>query len=493
MGELADVVLDALPADTAFTSALQSIHLLPVSRWLLRQPAEALYACRPATVKRVLDQLVPVGSFFEASGGGFCGIGLVSNADLDIEAGFGVERTAGGARLDAHGAVGAGGDLATPGAQLTGARAAQVGFWAECGVAAGCAVEASWNFDVPTMLGRLPLDFVTHLGDLAAGEALVDLFELGTDLFELPAPDAISVTASAELGAEASGTTAAPPLGAGVPPAVVALLQVHLAAAGALSYRPQVGARDGAAFLAAECEIAARGELGGLAAGGSETARVEVELPLPGGEALTPEQALDAATRFTLEFRSRDARGDEGRESYTYDTLAGLLAGLASGGADREHPFRVGDLVRGRKRTLSNPTMVKDLLPWWPQGQALGGNFVFDQDVRVEVDIEIVVLETALTGRLLTCEATDEESCREAQRELSRQMLAETEGDRDVDFAEVAELRKAEVVVAIDSEAGLGARTPVGGLGGSGNSRMGRKADLADQIDGTDVERLLRA
>lgn len=493
MGEMASVVLDALPVETAFGQAVDNLHLPAVAGWLVAQPAKALYACKPTTVKRVLDQLVPVGAFFEFNGRGFCGIGLVAEAEFGIEAGFGVERTAGGARLDARGAVDIGEDIETPGLQLTGARGKQAGFWAECGVSAGCAVEASWNFDVPEMLSRLPLDFLSHLADLSAGEALLDLFEMSSNLLDLPAPDALTVTGQAEAAVGANGDSGAPLLATFVPPGLVELFGVHLSAVGAISYRPQVGARDGSAFLAVECGLAARGELGRSGEGFGETARIEVGFPLPGGEPLTAKEALDRALWFKLEFKSTDGRGEEGRESFIYDTLPGLLTGLSTLGYESEETFSVGDLVRGRKRKLDDPEAVKDLLPWWPKGRALGDHFFFDQELTVEVDLEIAVLETAVTGRLVTCDPTDEESCRDAQRVLSRQLLAETEPDLDVDFAEVAELRKAEVTVAIDTAIGAGGKVPGAGVGTDTQTRTGQKSDLVDQIDDFDVRRLLTA
>lgn len=493
MGEMASVVLDALPVDAAFTAAVQSFHLLPVSDWLLRQPAETLYACKPSTVKRVLDELVPVGAFFEAVGRGFAGLGVVAEADFGIEAGFGVERTAGGVRIDARGAADIGVDAEAPGLQVAGARGRHAGFWAECGVSAGCGVEASWNFDVPEMVGRLPLEFLSHLGDLSAGEALLDLFEMSDALLDLPAPDVLTVTGENEGALEADADNGAPMLATFVPPGLVELLRVHLSAAGALSFRPQAGARDGSAFLAVEFEVAGRGESGRLGGGFFETARMEVGFPLPAGEPLTAEDALERALWFELEFRSTDGRGDEGRECFTYDSLPGLLTGLSTMGDESEETFSVGDLVRGRKRKVDQPEAVRDLLPWWPQGRATGDHFVFDQALTVAVDVEIAVLETALTGRLVTCDPTDEEACRDTQRDLARQLLAETAPDLDADFAEVAELRKAEVTVSVDTAVGAGMRAPGASLGSGTETRMGRKADLVDRIDGLDVERLLRS
>jgi hypothetical protein len=165
LGDMAAVVLDALPLAEAAPLAIAHRARPWASRWLAAQAGPALFAAAGELASSAFDTLWPVG--FGITVDGMAGVDI--GVDAELSGAVGVERTADGFSVRVSGTA-TGALAAGLGAKTTGAEGAiEDGAQAEVKLGATYGVEAVWDIDPDTLLRALVDAGPTNINDLLLG------------------------------------------------------------------------------------------------------------------------------------------------------------------------------------------------------------------------------------------------------------------------------------------------------------------------------------
>ena len=490
LGSTAPVALDAVGAELAFAAAAENLDVPSVWEWVQEQSVRDLFSVPSSTVLKLLDAFVPDGTYADV------GISAPLGAALGASVGGdgGVRFARDGQALvstvscKADAGVGVGADFSAE-SSATG----REGILFKCGASAGAQVEAEWRVDLRkglawadglagTTLGGLGLAAFFH----GAAESL--LTNMGASV-----PSRLTVAARVGTGFEGQVGGAPDPYapvdaaGAGAWDDVKRLARTGLAAAAGTEAREGAGWEGlrGTFFIEAswraEALVGATGN--GETFGGDHFVRLDVKSPTLGGEAPTTAAEL---MQEGLQVRVTTGVRTAGEEESTIQDFAALpdaLAAIAGFGGDREHAV-VGQLVDGRKHRVRDLAAVEPILAGAGLDTGLLGKLG-----AVEADVEVVINELAVGISNPDVDRSDEEECRDEQRDMGKAIFGVGDAELAVEHDEAWELRKAEV----DVRAGVGATFDDGSMSASRRGAVGRKVDLADQLTLEQVAELLIA
>lgn len=492
LGFTAPVALDAVPLDLAFSAAAENLAVPSVMDWVLAQSLRDLFTVPSRTVFKLLDAVFPDGTYAELGIGG--SLAALLGAGAAGEGALVFARQAGNLvttlTCKAEGGMGGGADYTSRSA-ATG----QTGILLKFGVSAGADVEVEWRRDLQASLAGLDGLAGSTLGGLGLASFFHGVSEALLEGLSAQVPQRLIVAGSATVGAEGQvgGTPDVEAPDGVTGGSTWELVKLHartgLQAAVGADVRQGSGWEGlrGVFFLeaAVKAEAAAGGPGDGTSVGGENFVRIDIKSPTLGGDAPDSAEALmreGAQIRVTTGFRQAGEEESKIREFAALPEALAVIAGAFDEGT-AEHGI-VGQLVDGRKHRVSDVAAVQPILAHAglePGELATLGS--------VTADIEIVVNELAVGVSGSNVDLTDEEVCREDQREMARAVFGVGEASLAVEHKDAWEIRKAEVDVRTD----VGFSVDTGQSAMAAKGGLGRKLDLADQLELEQVAQLLIA